>query len=79
MENKTTKTPKPPKYILHEGYVYERIPKKKLKEAVTAYVDLQELIITASNGKIAPNLDDVKIKRLSDIAMDDDTLYIGEI
>ena len=55
MENETTKTTKPPKYILKDGYLYERVPKKKLKESIGQFEDLQQMMIVASGGKIKEN------------------------
>ena len=54
MGNETTTT-KPPKYILKDGYLYERIPKKKFKEAVGQFEDLQQMMLVASGGKIKEN------------------------
>ena len=51
MGNETTKTPKPPKYIMHDGYLYERVPKKKIKEGIIEYNDLQQMLFVASGGK----------------------------
>lgn len=60
MGNETTKPTKPPKYILQDGYLYERVPKKKLKEAISTYSDMQEMLIVASGGKMSRNNDLLK-------------------
>lgn len=47
MENNTTK---PPKYITQNGYLYERVSKKKIREAITEYNDLQEMMTVISES-----------------------------
>lgn len=40
-ENEDSK--KPPKYILHEGYLYKRVPNKEIKESLVKWKDLCEM------------------------------------
>lgn len=45
---------KPQKYILHEGYLYKRVPNKEIKESLAKWKDLSEMahvISGVKNGK----------------------------
>lgn len=44
---------KPPKYILHEGHLYMRVPNKQIKESLAKWKDLCELTRVISSEPIA--------------------------
>lgn len=50
MENEEKKV-KPPKYIMHDGYLYKRVPTKEIKEAVAKYNELSSMVQVISASK----------------------------